>query len=412
MANYHNYKQKKEKEPPVLSLDVEIEGVVENIIYRSDDTGYTVCSVKLDNRNEPITVVGKCPVLWAGETIKASGHWTKHARHGNQFQADTMVCLAPTSINGIKRFLASGLVKGIAATMAERIVNKFGADTLQIIEKNSARLEEINGIGPHRRAMIKESWNELRGVRDVLIFLQSHGIGTAQATRIYKQYGQKAISLISENPYRLCREIWGIGFKTADKVASSMGIPKDSLIRARAGISYTLQVLAEEGHCFELQSELLLKAQELLDIPVEKLAEALKEEIKEGNIINEEDKIYLKQLFTAEKLAAVCLARIITAPESFKPIDVSKAIPWAQTIMQITFSCHQQEALSMALSNKVSMITGGPGVGKTTILRALVDIFNARRLKICLAAPTGRAAKRMQEATGLSLIHISSPRDS
>src|SRR3989339_443640 len=213
-----------------------VNGIVESVIYRSEETGYTVCSVKVTGHQDNVTVVGNCAAVWVGETLKARGKWVRHKQHGFQFQADTITCIAPVTEGGIEKYLGSGMIKGIGKVMAKRLVKAFGEETLRIIEKESQRLEEVDGIGPTRRKMIKESWNEQKAVRDIMIFLQSHTVGTAQATRIFKHYGNEAIALITEDPYRLCRDIWGIGFKTADGVAMSIGIPPDSEMRARAGI--------------------------------------------------------------------------------------------------------------------------------------------------------------------------------
>lgn len=378
----------------------ELEGVVENIIYHSDETGYTVCSVRLSHRTDPVTVVGTCPVIWIGEALKARGRWEHHRQHGLQFQAESLVCIPPTSAAGIERYLASGMIRGIGKVMAKRLVAAFGADTLRIIEKDSARLEEVEGIGPYRRKLIKDSWNEQKGIRDIMIFLQSHGVGTAQSARIYRQYGQNAINVIREDPYALCRDVWGIGFKTADKVAMSLGIPTTSLLRARAGLVYVLEQMTDEGHCFCPEPELLLKAEALLEIPVEILADALKREVESGTLVKENERIYLRSLYHAEVFTAQKLQRLIKTPAGFKPIATQQAVEWAERRIGIAFAPEQSAALRMALSEKVSIITGGPGVGKTTIIRALVEIFGTRKLSIVLAAPTGRAAKRMEEATG------------
>jgi len=378
----------------------EITGVVENIVYRSEDTGYTVCAVRVSSREEPLTVVGNCAAIWVGETLKATGHWVRHKQHGLQFQAESIVCIAPTSAKGIERYLASGLIRGIGKVMARRLVAAFGEKTLEIIEKESARLEEVEGIGPARRKMIKESWIEQKAIRDIMIFLQTHGVGTAQAARIYRQYGNQAIAIISENPYRLCEDIWGIGFKTADAVAQSLGVPRDSVMRAQAGLIYVLQAMTEDGHCFSSVPELLLQAQALLEIPVEILTVALEREVERGRLAREADRVYLAALYHAEVRIARKLRTLLETPAPFKPIQAEKAVAWAEQCMKIVFAERQAEALRMALSEKVAIITGGPGVGKTTIIRALVDVFTQRGLTLQLAAPTGRAAKRMEEATG------------
>lgn len=405
MANQHNKQawnrpvRTQATQPPDPTAE-ELIGTVESIVFHSEENGYTVCRILTAGRRDPATVVGTCATIWEGQTLKATGKWIRHRQHGYQFQAESLVCVTPTSAQGIERFLAGGLIRGIGKVYAKRLVKHFGTDTLHIIEKESQRLEEVDGIGPARRRKIKASWNEQQGVRDIMIFLQSHGVGTAQASRIYRQYGDKSIALISENPYRLCDEVWGIGFKTADKVARSIGIPAESKVRARAGLIYVLGEMTDEGHCFSLGPELLLHAQKLLDIPVEILSPALEDEIASRRLIRDDDKIYLADLHLAETAIANRLQALLAAPFPFRPIQADKAVPWAEQRMELTFAPLQQQALNTAFTSKVSIITGGPGVGKTTIIRALADVFCARKLKLELAAPTGRAAKRMEEATG------------
>lgn len=381
-----------------------VTGTVESIVFRNDETGYTVCTVKTQGSNrareEFVTVVGSCAAIWEGEELHAEGQWTRHPSHGQQFQAKTITCITPTSTEGIRRYLASGMIKGIGPKFAQRIVDKFGDRTLDIIDRESGRLREVEGIGEGRRKLIKESWAEQSGVREIMIFLQSHGIGTAKASRIYRQYGADAIAVVKRNPYRLCEDVWGIGFKTADAIALSVGIPHDSEIRARAGLIYTLQTEAEEGHCFTADADVLLHAQELLGISVEILADALAKEYDKGTLVKEENRVYLRDLHRAEARVAASLRTLLDTPRTFAPIDAPKAIAWAEGKMGLRLAPLQREALANAISSKVSIITGGPGVGKTTIIRALTEIFGVRKLDIRLAAPTGRAAKRMSEATG------------
>lgn len=381
-----------------------VTGTVESIVFRNDETGYTVCTVKTHGgtraREEFVTVVGSCAAIWEGEELHAEGQWTRHPSHGQQFQAKTITCITPTSTEGIRRYLASGMIKGIGPKFAQRIVDKFGERTLDVIDRESGRLREVEGIGEGRRKLIKESWAEQSGVREIMIFLQSHGIGTAKASRIYRQYGADAIAVVKRNPYRLCEDVWGIGFKTADAIALSVGIPHDSEIRARAGLIYTLQTEAEEGHCFTADADVLLHAQELLGISVEILADALAKEYEKGTLVKEENRVYLRDLHRAETRVAASLRTLLDTPRTFAPIDAPKAIAWAEGKMGLRLAPLQREALANAISSKVSIITGGPGVGKTTIIRALTEIFGVRKLDIRLAAPTGRAAKRMSEATG------------
>ena len=378
----------------------ELTGQVENVVYRSEDTGYTVFSMKIPDQKEPITVVGHSAAMWVGETVNAEGEWVQHKKHGLQFSADSLTCVVPTSPKGIERYLASGMIQGIRKVMAKRLVQKFGKDTLQIIEKESKRLEEVEGIGPTRRDLIKSSWIEQKAVRDIMIFLQGHGVGTAQSARIYRQYGNDAIARITDNPYRLCQDIWGIGFKSADGVAMSIGIPADSELRARAGLTYTLRAITEAGHCFCPVAELILQSQTLLDIPAEILTAALEHQIRIGQLVNDDNHAYLRSLHEAEITIAEKLTHLRNTPAPFKPIVLGKAVPWAEHRVGISLDPKQREAVTLGLSEKVSIITGGPGVGKTTIIRALVEVFAKRKLQLHLAAPTGRAAKRMEEATG------------
>lgn len=388
-----------------------VSGTVASIVFRNDETGYTVCTIKTrEGVRQPetfVTIVGNCAAIWEGEELHAEGQWSRHPSHGPQFQAKTITCITPTSAEGIRRYLASGMIKGIGPKFAQRIVDKFGEQTLDVIDKESGRLREVEGIGDERHKRIRESWTEQRGVREIMIFLQSHGIGTAKASRIYRQYGADAIAIVKRNPYRLCEDVWGIGFKTADNIALSVGIPHDSEVRARAGLIYTLQVEADDGgHCFTNDADLLLHAQELLNISVEMLAEALTKEFERGTLVKEENRIYLRDLFWAETRVAFKVHTLIETPRNFPPIDAEKAIAWAEGKMGLHLAPLQREALGNAIQAKVSLITGGPGVGKTTIIRALTEIFGARRLDVHLAAPTGRAAKRMAEATGREALTI------
>ena len=390
--------------PPPSAEDreaTEVSGTVESLVFRNDETGYTIASVRpAEGRSDPITVVGTTAAIWVGEELTARGRWTRHPQFGWQFQTDELICITPTSAEGLRRFLASGLIRGIGKVQADRIVNHFGADTLRVIEKESARLEEVEGIGRIRRQRIKESWIEQRGIRDVMIFLQSHGVGTGQAARIFRQYGSDSIAVVKQNPYRLCDDVWGIGFKTADSIALRVGVPHDSPARARAGLFYLLQTQADEGHCFGTDADLLLQAQEMLGISIEILADALQSQIESGALIREEDRIYPRDLHDAERRVAAKLKTLLETPHGHRPIEAGKALAWAEQKMGLTLADAQRQALQTAIDAKVAIITGGPGVGKTTIIRALTEIFGARRLKLRLAAPTGRAAKRMSEATG------------
>ena len=377
----------------------EISGVVNRVVFHSDDTGYTVCGIAARGHKDEVMVVGNCPAIWNGETLKAVGRWGRHKQHGLQFQAREMHCYPPATSTGIERFLASGLIRGIGPVMAERLVKEFGDRTLEVIDRESRRLEEVDGIGPVRREQIKQSWNQQRAVRDIMVFLQAHGVGPAHAMRIYKQYGAESVAVVRENPYRLCADVWGIGFKTADRIAMSLGVAPQSDLRARAGVLYVLQTLSEEGHCFCPREDLVAAAGQLLEIPGEILLAAVRHGVEAGTLVDERGNLFLRPLYEAETGTAAHLRRLLATRTSYPPIQAEKAVAWAEERMRLTFAPAQKAALMMALSSKVAIITGGPGVGKTTIVRALVDIFRARRLNVCLAAPTGRAAKRMEEAT-------------
>jgi exodeoxyribonuclease V alpha subunit len=377
---------------------------VDHIIFRNPETGYTVCVLKDASGGHkqtahPVTVVGNCAAIWDGETMEAEGQWRHHKAHGPQFHASKIVCSAPTSPDGIRRYLGSGMIDGIGPVLAERLVKKFGTQTLDIIERESARLETVEGIGRKRRAQIKAAWNDQKAVRDIMIFLHTHGIGTAQANRIYRAYGEQSINLIRENPYRLSTDIWGIGFKTADRIARSIGIPADSIHRAAAGIIHTLQTMADEGHCYADRNLLVEETTALLEVPTPIVEQALTAAIDSRAVSVSEDRIYLPPLYQAEIGVVRQLNRLREHAAMSPAMDYEKALDWAMARMRLKFAPAQRQALMMALTEKVSLITGGPGVGKTTIIKAVADIWHVKKLQVRLTAPTGRAAKRMEEAT-------------
>ena len=403
-----------------------VEGTITSVVYHNDENGYTVLHVEPPSngfelaRGREITIVGKAQAVWEGEDVRASGQWVTDKVHGRQFKADDITCVAPKSIVGIERYLASGLIKGIGKVLAKRIVETFGAETLNVLEHQSARLREVPKLGKAKIEQIRTAWHANETMRENMIFGQTYGISIVKMTKIVRKYGPDAIAIIKANPYRLCRDIWGIGFATADKIALSVGIPKDSPLRARATLAYTLEAEAEDGgHCWTYENDLLLHANELTEIPTEILGEALEAEIAEGHLVAEGGsageegttwaerhdvtaprRIYLKSLYWAERQTAGHVRRILTSPCAFKPIDAGKAVAWWEEKAGFTLANQQATALERCLKSKFSIITGGPGVGKTTIIRALVDIYTARKLRLVLAAPTGRAAKRMAESVG------------
>ena len=396
-----------------------IEGTIKSVVFHNDANGYTVLHVEIPSsfelaRNPEITVVGKAQAVWEGEDVRAEGQWVTDRVHGRQFKADNLTCIAPRSLKGIERYLASGLIKGVGPVLARRIVETFGEETMHVLQHQSARLREVPKLGKAKIAQIRASWNQNETMRENMIFGQTYGVSIAKMTKIVKKYGPDAIAIVKADPYRLCRDIWGIGFATADKIALSVGIPKASPLRARASIFYTLETEAEDGgHCWTQENELLLHANELTGIPTEVLAEALASEIKAGRVVyetaegdaagnaTEPRRIYLKSLYYAERDVAARVRAILSSRRSFAAFDAGKAIGWWEARQGFTLAERQREALVNSLSSKFSVITGGPGVGKTTIIRALVEICRAvKKLRVVLAAPTGRAAKRMTESVG------------
>ncbi|MGN0887353.1 MAG: ATP-dependent RecD-like DNA helicase [Kiritimatiellia bacterium] len=388
-----------------------VDGTVKSVVFRNDETGFTILHVTPVNdggfrlAEREITVLGTCAAAWEGEDLHATGEWVNDPVRGRQFKAKTVECIPPKSAEGIRRYLASGLIHGIGPVLANRIVDKFGADTIDVLDHHSGRLREIPKVGPKKIESIIKGWREGKGTREVMIFTQTYGISASKASKIYRKYGPDSVAIIKRDPYRLCRDIWGIGFLTADRIALAVGLPKDSPLRARAAIVHTLRTEADEsGHCWTSEPDLLLHAQELVGISVEVLAEALKAEIDEGRVVKEEDRLYLRDLWAAERRVAAKLKDMLSSSPSFASIDPDKAVAWWEKKAGFTLAPAQLRAVRTSISSKVSIVTGGPGVGKTTIIRALIEIFAARtgahKINVQLGAPTGRAAKRMTESTG------------
>ena len=394
-----------------MGAEIEIvEGTVKSVVFHNDATGYTVLHVELPSefelaKNPEVTIVGKAQAVWEGEDVKAEGQWVTDKVHGRQFKAETLTCIAPRSLKGIERYLSSGLIRGIGPVLAKRIVDTFGEETMNVLSHQSGRLNEVPKLGAAKIRQIRESWHQNETMRENMIFGQTYGISIAKMTKIVRKYGPDAIAIIKADPYRLCRDIWGIGFATADKIALSVGFPKDSPLRARASISYTLETEAEDGgHCWTYENDLLMHANELTGIPVEILAQALEAEIADGRVnydtAQDVRRIYLKALYWSERQTADHVRRILAAPRSFAAFDADRAIRWWESRAGFSLAAQQATALGRCLKNKFSIITGGPGVGKTTIIRALVEIYGKKGLQVILAAPTGRAAKRMSESVG------------
>lgn len=390
----------------------DLQGQIERITYTNDDNGFTIAKVKVYGHRDLVTVVGTLMAPTPGEILKMRGEWANHPKYGEQFKVVHYRSMVPASVYGIQKYLSSGLIKGIGPIMAKRIVKKFGKGTLDIIESEIEKLAKVAGIGPKRIGMIKKAWAEQKEIREVMIFLQTHGVSSGYATKIFKQYGSRSIAVVKENPYRLATDIFGIGFVTADQIAEKLGFAKDSELRAEAGILYVLNQLSEEGHVYYPYELLIEKCQEILQVGREVVVNAFGSITLEKRIVIEDlnqdieefkennKAVYLSKFFVSETSIASLMKTLIGAPKSIRKIDSDKAIEWVQRQLSITLAKNQVEAIRCAVENKVMIITGGPGTGKTTIINAILKIFSRLGVKVLLAAPTGRAAKRMNETTG------------
>jgi exodeoxyribonuclease V alpha subunit len=381
-----------------------LEGAVARITYVSEESQYVVARLDVAGRSDPVTIVGTVLSLTPGETLRVHGRWSHHPKFGEQFRVDRYEPIVPATITGIQKYLGSGMIKGIGPVFAKRLVETFGAETLQVIETAPARLAEVPGIGPKRQQRIATAWAEQREIREVMLFLQGHGVSPAYAVKIFKTYGQAAIATVRENPYRLARDIRGIGFKTADKIARELGVPADSPLRATAGILHTLQELTDEGHVYVPEAELLRATEETLEIPAVLLPEALAALVSDEAVVVEPISagraVYLTALHVSETQVARRAADLLQAPRAVSPIDMTHALAWVEQKTGLALTEEQRQAVCLALQEKLLIITGGPGTGKTTILQAVIRLLEEKKLRIHLASPTGRAAKRLAEVTG------------
>ena len=382
-----------------------LSGVVERVVFHNPDNGFAVLRIRVRGSFQLTTVVGRLPLVSQGETIQASGSWKNDPNHGVQFQAERLAVSPPDSLDGIRRYLGSGKVHGVGPKMAKRLVKAFGEDVFDVIENKPERLVEVPGIGPKRAKSLSEGFRDQKAVRDIMVFLQTHGLGSARAARIYKAYGADAATLLSDDPYRLARDIRGIGFRIADGIGRSLGKDPEGLPRARAGLGYTLEQARGAGHCGLPRNELLEQAQELLKIPEEILTTALSDELDAGRLavtrLNGEEAVFLPPLLSAERAIARRLGELIRAdPPSWADIDAAKALAWVEKRLDVALAPTQRAAVETSLRSRVAVITGGPGVGKTTLVNALLRILKARNVRCALCAPTGRAAKRLGESTG------------
>lgn len=398
--------------PAPTQNDQSITGVLERIIYFNEENAYCVAELQMPDSLRPVTVLGPLPGVQCGETLQLSGQWTRHPQHGDQFKIAQFKSQLPASVHGIRKYLGSGLIHGIGKSYAKKIVDHFGADTLRIISEESGRLHEIPGIGKQRAKSIKQAWDEQSAVRDVMMFLQTYGVTPAQCVRLVKKYGNGTKSILQDEPYRLAQDIERIGFKTADKIALNLGFPTNSKERIDAGILHTMRQLEDEGHTLGTQDMILEHATQLLALEP-KLIQTRISALDQAGILfgiqaygqNQESLGPAYQLPTtanAETRIAEAIARIARTPSILPQIKIDAAVEWAQARAGFEFAEQQAAALRNTLAAKVSIITGGPGTGKTTILRAVVEILQAKRARISLASPTGRAAQRLAEASGTS----------
>ena len=390
----------------------DLKGQIERITYSNEENGYSVLKLKVYGQKDLVCAVGNIMAPTPGEILELQGEWSSHPRYGEQFKITRYRTEVPATVYGIQKYLGSGLIKGIGPVMAKRIVSKFGESTLDLIENDVDRLSEVAGIGKKRISMIRTAWEEQKEIREVMLFLQTHGVSSGYATKIFKQYGEKSISVVQENPYRLATDIFGIGFITADRIAEKLGFQKDCDIRAEAGLLYILQQTADQGHVYFPYEPLIEKCSEMLEINRELITKAISDNVLKNRIVIEDlndfgqdllenhKAVFLKKFHVSETGIAARIKKLMQSPRTLRNIDVSKAVTWVQERLSIQLAREQVHAIEQAAQNKLLVITGGPGTGKTTLINAILKIFTPLKAQIQLAAPTGRAAKRMSEATG------------
>lgn len=403
--------------PHTIQNDQTITGVLERIIYFNEENAYCVAEVQVADSKRPVTVLGALPGVQCGETLRLDGHWARHSTHGDQFKIAQFKSQLPASVHGIRKYLGSGLIHGIGKSYAKKIVDHFGADTLRVISEESGRLHEIPGIGKQRAKSIKAAWDEQSAVRDVMMFLQTYGVTPSQCVRLVKKYGSGAKRILQDEPYRLAEDIERIGFKTADKIALNLGFPTNSKERIDAGVLHTMRQLEDEGHTVGTETMILEQATQLLSLEPALIQQRIRalDQMERLYGIQARDQnqealgpaYQLPATAGAEKRIAEAIARIARTESILPAIKIDAAVQWAEARAGFKLADQQTIALRNTLAAKVSIITGGPGTGKTTILRAVVDILRAKRVRMLLASPTGRAAQRLSEAAGApaSTIH-------
>ncbi|WP_040875131.1 SF1B family DNA helicase RecD2 [Streptomyces purpureus] len=402
-----------------MSNQTVVEGVLERITYANEESGYTVARVDTGRgAGDLLTVVGSLLGAQPGESLRMEGRWGSHPQYGKQFTVENYTTVLPATIQGIRRYLGSGLIKGIGPRIAERIVDHFGTDTLDVIEREPGRLIEVSGLGPKRTKLIGVAWEEQKAIKEVMVFLQGVGVSTSIAVRIYKKYGDASISVVKNQPYRLAADVWGIGFLTADRIAQAVGIPHDSPERVKAGLQYALSQSTDQGHCFLPEEQLIADAVKLLQVDTGLVIECLAElatpgEDGESGVVRERvpgpegqplTAVYLVPFHRAELSLAAQLQRLLRTGEdrmpAFQDVAWDKALAWLAERTGAELAPEQEEAVRLALTRKVAVLTGGPGCGKSFTVRSVVELARAKKAKVVLAAPTGRAAKRLAELTG------------
>lgn len=376
-----------------------VEGAVERIVYENRDTGFVVARLAEPGKPGLVTFVGTGLAISPGETVRLWGRWIDDKKFGRQIRVERYQTLRPATAEAVERYLGSGLIEGIGPAFAKRLVEAFGADTLRVIEEEPERLRSIEGIGAKRARQIREAWASRRAIQSIMLFLQGHGIPVSQATRIYKTYGENAVAVLRDDPYRLAEDVAGISFKSADAIAGQLGVDKGSPKRAAAGLLHILREAAQDGHVFVQQADLIEEAARLLGIAAARLHGPLQTLVSAGRVVIERDAVFLPWLYAAETGCDRALKRILAVPAPDVSIHVDNAIRWIEHTFSIGLSPEQREAIALAVRSKVLIITGGPGTGKTTLLNGLLAVFARKGLHIHLAAPTGRAAKRMAAAT-------------
>ena len=390
-----------------------LEAVLERLTYVNEETGYTVAKVATSRGGDDLlTVVGALLGAQPGESLRLCGRWSSHPKFGRQFEVESYTTVLPATIQGIQRYLGSGLVKGIGPVFAQRIVGHFGLDTLRVIEEEPGRLIEVPGLGPKRTAKITAAWEEQKAIKEVMVFLQGVGVSTSLAVRIFKKYADASISVVKNEPYRLAADVWGIGFKTADTIAQAVGIAHDSPERVKAGLQYTLSQATDDGHCYLPQPQLVTDAAKILGVPTDLIDTCLDDLVTAEGVVREAlpgadgpvSAVYLVAFHRAETALAGSLLRLLTERADRMPhsaaVDWDRALAWLHARTGTTLAPAQDQAVRLALTSKVAVLTGGPGCGKSFTVRSIVALAAAKNAKVTLVAPTGRAAKRLAELTG------------